>query len=258
MDRLSALERALLLLPLAGGMVFGLSPLLVPQSFALATGYSGDDPLVARYAGAATFGYAVALVPGIRDGLWRPLRLVVVAVLVFNLASLYACAAEIVAGVARPVVFLILVTSVLLVAIGGWLLARHDVPPEEKQDVSDWVLFLLLVLTIGATAFGLLPLLGPTQFARYFGLVGTDTFLFRQAGAATLGYAAMGLLEMRSGRWDEIRLPAAMGLAFNGASFLASLLALLGDDASSLVVIVTPASLGATVAFAAALARRGR
>ncbi len=258
MDRLSAAERALLLLPLAGGVVFGLGPLLLPSSFALATGYSGDDPLVGRYAGAATFGYAVALAIGIALGAWSPLRLVVAAVLVFNLASVYACLAEIIAGTARPVVFLILATSIVLVAITAWLLRRRRGATGSGPTVSDWVIFVIVLLTIAAATFGLLPLFGPVPFAAYFGLVGTDTFLFRQAGAATLGYAVMGILESRSGAWTEIRLPAVMGLVFNGASLLASLVAAASGERSLLVLIVTPASLVATLATAAVLARRGR
>lgn len=230
---------------------------MLPQPFALVTGYRGDDPLVARYAGAATFGYAVALAIGIRDAAWRPLRLVVAAVLVFNVASLYACLAEIVTGTAQPVVFLILATSVVLVAITAWLSRRHRAAPA-APDVAPWVTLLLLVLTIAAGTFGLLPLLGPPPFARYFGLAGTDVFLFRQAGAATLGYAAMGILEMRSGAWSEIRLPAVMALVFNAASFAASVLALLAGDTSLLVLIVAPASLVATLGVAVALARGGR
>lgn len=259
--RLTALERALLLVPVAGGAVFGLVPYFAPLQLAQATGYRGDDLLFARYAGAATFGYAVALGMGLLRGEWRPLRLVVVAVLVFNFSSLYACLAEIVLGRAQPVVFLILATSIALVAICVWLLSRHRDAPA-APDVAPWVVLLVLVLTIVFASFGLLPLLGPVQFARFFGLHGTDSFLFRQAGAAILGYAALGMLEMRSGAWSEMRLPAVMSLVFTGASFVASVVDIagqLGDgDPSWLELLVAPGSFVATIGLALALARRGR
>jgi hypothetical protein len=259
--RLLTLERALLLVPMAGGAVFGLVPYFAPLQLAQATGYRGDDLLFARYAGAATFGYAVALGMGLLRGDWRPLRLVVVAVLVFNFSSLYACLAEIILGRAQPVVFLILATSIALVAISAWLLARHRDAPA-APDVAPWVILLVLVLTIAFASFGLLQLLGPVQFARFFGLQGTDTFLFRQAGAATLGYAAMGLLEMRSGAWREIRLPTVMGLVFTGGTLLACLVDIagqLGDgDPGWSELVVAPASLVGTSGLAVALVRRGR
>jgi hypothetical protein len=259
--RLETLERALLLVPFAGGAVFGLLPYFAPLQLAQATGYRGDDLLFARYAGAATFGYAAALGIGLLRGEWRPLRLVVVAVLVFNFSSLYACLAEIVLGRARPVVFLILATSIALIAISAWLLARHRDAPA-PTDIAPWLLVLILVLTIATATFGLLPLLGPEPFARFFGLRGTDTFLFRQAGAAILGYAAMGLLEMRSGAWSEIRLPTVMGLVFASGTLIASLFDIadqLGDgDPGWSELLVGPGSLVASIGLALALVRRGR
>ena len=69
-------------MPLAGGIAFGLGPLLLPQTMAEYTGFAGNDPLVGRYAGAATLGYAVALAVGIAEGRAYPLRLVMLATLV--------------------------------------------------------------------------------------------------------------------------------------------------------------------------------
>src|SRR5262249_1031197 len=106
-SQLTPWQRWALVVPLAGGAGFGLLPLLVPVQIATATGYSGDDPFVGRLAGAATFGYAVALALGIREGRWPALRAVVVATLTFNIISLIACAIEIGADRATAVVFLI-------------------------------------------------------------------------------------------------------------------------------------------------------
>src|SRR5205807_5731898 len=128
-SRLSGLERWLLALPLAGGAFFGLFPLFTPGSFAAFTGFPGNDLFIGRLAGAATFGYAVALGLGLQQGTWAAVRLVVIAVLTFNLASLYACSFELLSpstnGGVKPIVLLILATSIAIVVICGALLYRH-------------------------------------------------------------------------------------------------------------------------------------
>ena len=256
-ERLSAAERVALLVPLAGGLAFGLGPLLLPQTLAGLSGYSGDDPLIARLAGAATLGYAVALALGINEGRARPLRFVLLATLVFNIGSLFACSVEIVSGGARPIVYLILVADVVIIAIAAALLRGHAEPPAAR-DVGNWVVTLLAILTVPATIFGLFLLLAPQSFATLFGYHGTDAFVFRQAGAATLGYAAMGVAEIRSGRWHGIRLPVVMALVFNSAAFLATAyhMAALGE-VNLLTIVVAPASLFATIATALILTLRG-
>ncbi|OLC57257.1 MAG: hypothetical protein AUH85_03900 [Chloroflexi bacterium 13_1_40CM_4_68_4] len=262
-ERLSAAERVALVVPLAGGSVFGLGALLLPQSTAALTGYAGADPLIARYAGAATLGYAVALAFGVWEGRARPLRFVLLATLAFNVASLFACLVEIASGQARPVVYAILVSGVVIIAIAAAVLRGHAEPPAAR-DVGTWVVTLLAILTVPAAIFGLFPLLAPAQFAVLFRLNGTDTFLFRQAGAATLGYAGMGIAEARSGRWNSLRLPVLMALVFNSVSFVASAFEIGGQVGSEggfetwLPFVVAPVSLFATVATALILQVRGR
>lgn len=260
MDRpsqaLSGAERALLLIPLAGGAVFGLLPFLVPTQFATATGYVGDDPYIARLAGSATFGYAIALAVGIRSGRWDALRNVVVAVLAFNVVSLGACFFEIALGRAQPVVYLIAVTSALIIGITWSILRRHGATPQGPRDVATWVVGLLVLATVAATAFGVFPQF-PKFVADLGGYNGTDKFLYRQAGAATFGYAAMGLFELRSLRWEEMRLPSVMALVFNALAFIASAVEL-ASRVTLLAALVAPASLVFTVGIALALVRRGR
>src|SRR5689334_6499925 len=98
--QLSSLERWVLVIPLAAGVFFGLFPLLVPGPFAALMGYLGNDPFIYRLAGAATFGYAVALGFGLWQGTWAAVRLIVIAILTFNLASLYACGFELISPTA--------------------------------------------------------------------------------------------------------------------------------------------------------------
>jgi hypothetical protein len=256
-ETLTTVERWLLAIPLAGGTVFGLLPFLVPVQFAQAVGYAGDDPFVARLAGAATFGYAVALFLGIRDGRWASLRAVVVATLTFNLISLVAATIELAADRATPVVYLIFFTDIAINLITWTLLVRHGTTPEGSRDVVQWMVILTVLGTIAAATFGLTP-----QFPKISGPLagyhGTDEFLYREAGAATAGYALMGIWELRSLRWEELRLPHVMGIVFNGLAFIASLLEVAAGAVTIGVALIAPASLAFTIGIGVALARKGR
>jgi hypothetical protein len=252
---LSAAERWSLAIPLAGGAVFGALTFLIPTAFGQAVGYSGNDPYVGRLAGAAALGYPVALLMGMREGAWPSLRAVVVATLTFNVVSLIACAIEIVAGRAQPIVYLIAGASLLITAVTWTLLRRHGARPQGPRDVATYVVALAVLGTIASATFGITPQF-PSITAPLGGYHGTDEFVYRQAGAATAGYAVMGIWELRSLRWAELRLPTAMALVFNGLAFVASLLEL---GAVTLgVALVAPASLLFTVGTLVALVRRGR
>jgi hypothetical protein len=259
-SRLSGLERWLLVIPLAGGAIFGLFPLLVPGPFATFTGFPGNDPFIYRLAGAATFGYAVALGLGIRQGTWAAVRSIVIAVLTFNLASLYACSFEIISpntnGGVRLVVYLILATSLIIVAITGTMLYRHGKDEKPAPNIASWVVTFIVIATVLATAFGLTPLFYP-QINHLFGFKVTDLFLYRQAGAATLGYAVMGVFELRSRNWQEIRYPSVMAGVFNGLSFLAALLTIALGESLLLPAVVAIATLGVTVATIVVLRTKG-
>jgi len=255
---LSPVERGLLALPMLGGIVFGLWPLLLPKLLAALTGAPGNDPYIYWLSGAATFGYAVALGLGLRQTAWAPLRLVVVAVLTFNLGSLYTCAIQIASGQAQPLVYLILVASLGFIAISATLLRRHGAPLEGPPDTAAWLAWFLWFATLLAATFGLLALLVPYLFGSTFGFQATDLFLYRQGGAATLGYAVMGVLELRSRRWEELRLPAVMAAAFNGISFLASVVAIVTGQGSWLAYPVGLAAFGVTVGCIIALRRQGK
>ena len=255
---LTRTERWLLAVPLAGGTFFGLFPFLLPVQFAQTFGYTGNDPFVARIAGAATSGYALALWMGIREGRWAPLRPIVVATLTFNLISLLACTIEMAADRATPVVFLIFFTDIAISLICWTILIRNGATPTHgPQDVAQWVVILTVLGTIAAATFGITP-----QFPKISGPLagyhGTDEFLYREAGAATAGYALMGIWELRSRRWDEMRLPHAMGILFNGFAFIASLVEIVTGALTIGVALIGPASGAFTVAIGLAIARKGR
>jgi hypothetical protein len=255
--KLSGLERTLLLLPIVGGLVFGLLPFLLGGAFGAMFGASGNDSYIYRLAGAATFGYAVALIMGLGQSEWAPLRLVVVATLTFNLASIYACAAELIGGNTNILVYLILGTSVAISAISIWLLNRHAGASQTKPDVSVWYIRFVTLGAILSGIFGLIPLFFPVQPAQLLGFHATDVFLIRQAGAASLGYAVMAILGIMSGAWYEIRLALVMALVFNGFSFIASMIALFSGEPVLISIVIGAASLFVTIVGSIAYQRSG-
>jgi hypothetical protein len=257
-SRLSPLEKALLLLPTAGGLIFGLAPLLIPGSFAAISGAPGNDPYIYRLAGAATFGYAVALILALSQDDWIQAHLLVIAVLTFNLASLYACIVEIVSGTANPVVYMIFATSIAIVAITSWVLTRHREVAAPAPDIARWFVWFLGIIALAGTAVGFVFLFFPAEIGHLFGYKATDIFLYRQGGAATLGYGVMGIFELRSRAWVALRLPIFMALVFNGISFVVTLLAILAGEPSLLPYIIGAVALFTTVGTLIALQRRGR
>ncbi len=256
--KLSSLERVLLLLPIAGGLVFGVFPFLLGGAFGRILGFSGDDGFIYRLAGAATFGYAVALIMGLRQGDWMPLRLVVIGTLAFNLASIYACVAQLVAGETHLIIYLILGTSVAITAITLWMLNRHK-RWVQKSELSPWYVRFIALGTVLSGFFGLMPLFAPVLGSQLLGFHGTDVFLIRQAGAASLGYAMIGVLVVRSGgTWLEVRLPLVMALIFNGFSFIASVVALFSSEPVLITIVIGAASLFVTIVGMIAYQRKAQ
>jgi hypothetical protein len=194
----------------------------------------------------------------LRQANWSALKLVVLAFFTFGIGSLYACGADIITGSARWVVYVVLALTVLFVCITGTILYRHRGVNQEQPDTAPWFAWFLVVAMLLATVFGLFPLLLPGAFHTLFGLKGTDVFIFRQAGAATLGYAVMGVYELRSRNWQEVRWPAVMAGIFNGLSFIVSLLAIIMGQVNLLVILVTPATFLVTIGIIVALVRRGK
>lgn len=258
MENLTSMERVFLVFPMLGALVFGVLPLFFSAQFASAFGFAGGDTYLYRLAGAATLGYVPGLLVAILQGEWTPVRFVVIAILVFNLGSLFAIATAILSGSAQPVVYLILVASLLFVAISLWLLNKHRDAPHPAPDIANWVVYLIVFLTLAAFGVGTLFLLAPVPVSQLFGFRGTDEFVFRQGGAATLGFAVMGVFELRSRAWREIRLPSMNSLLFNGASLVATILAILSGDPILLLLVVLAVTVVATVGCIITLQRQGQ
>jgi hypothetical protein len=258
--KLSNLERILLLLPMAGGLIFGLGPFLLGSAVGAAVGFPGNDAYLYRLAGAAAFGYTVALILGIRQGEWAPLRQVVIGTLTFNVASIYACVAALLSGDTNIFVYLILVASTLFIAITLYLLNRHGQAGVERAEGSPsvWYVRFVTLGTVLSAAFGVLPLLIPVFGAQLLGLHGTDVFIIRQAGAASLGYAVMGLYGRRTSAWNEVRLGLIMALIFNGFSFIASVIALFSGEPLLISLVIGAASLFVTIVGTIVYQRKGQ
>jgi hypothetical protein len=256
--KLGNLERMLLLLPIAGGLVFGVFPLFLGSVFGALLGFPGNDAFIYRLAGAATLGYAIALIVGRRQGDWAPLRLVVIATLTFNVASIYACVVQLMAGNSNLVIYLILGTSIAITAITASMLNRHAGLERPAADTSVWYARFIVLGTVLSGIFGLMPLLIPVLGAQLLGFQGTDVFVIRQAGAASLGYAVMGVYGLRSRAWPELRLPLIMAIIFNGFSFLASVVALFSGEPVLITLVIGAASLFVTIVATIAYQRKGQ
>ena len=240
-----------------GSLALGLPLYIFPRPFARIADLAGDDTFVYELGGAAMLGYAVALGLGIRGGLWLPMRFVVLATYVF---AAIAFLAGFVSFASNQINGLVLVVSLWAVFV-AWALAQilvaHRGARAGPREVSTWVLVVLALATLSAAVFGLGPQL-PGPFASFMGYRGTDEFVYRLAGAACFGYAAMGIQELRSLHWDDMRLPNVMALVFNGLAFLASAFELLAGRGTLLVYLVALAAGSFTVALAVILRRRGR
>ncbi|HEY4189339.1 MAG TPA: hypothetical protein VGM28_02875 [Candidatus Limnocylindrales bacterium] len=254
--------RPLLWLLIAAGAFFGLATLIAPVTFASITGFAGTDVFTYRLAGAATFAYAAGLAAGSRAS-WAELRIPIASTLTFNAASILACLVAIVAGGAQLIVFVILLASIAF-TLGTAQLLRQ--PPmaasgkaraELERLIAQWVYILFAIGVAAAAVFGLGPLLLGGQFGVIVGAAGNDSFVYRQAGAATFGAAVGGYLVLRSRRWSAARIPALMAVVFNGLSVIAAIIEIV-NGAQPVAYLILAAAAFTTIGMALALYRRGR
>jgi hypothetical protein len=242
---------------LVGSLALGLPLFAFPRPFARIADLAGDDTFVYELGGAAMIGYAVALALGLRSGLWAPMRFVVLGTYVFAaiafLAGFVAFASNHINGF---VVLFSLWAVIVAWALAQVLVARRGAVAGTR-DIATWAVVVFALATVSAGVFGLGPQL-PGPFASLTGYKGTDEYVYRLAGAACFGYAAMGIQELRSRHWDDLHLPNVMALVFNGLAFLASVFEILAGRVTLLVYVVALAAGFFTVAIAATLARRGR
>ena len=243
--------RVTLVAQAAAGLVFGLAPLLVTSAYASALGFSGGDALVYRLGGAATTGYFVAPVIALawRAG-WRHIRIPAIATLTFTIGAFAASALEFLAGANQPVIPLVVLAGAVFTVIAAWWLRRDEAPAEDPgRPLSTPARGVLVLATLSAGTFGLLPLLVPGIFAGLFGLAGTDIWVFRLAGAGCLGYATAGIASLLAPGYRLIRIQNMAAITFNVLGALSAWLAVVNGDGGWLAPVVAAAASFFTVAL---------
>jgi hypothetical protein len=233
------------------GLVFGLIPILATAAYASALGFSGDDTLVYRLGGAATTGYFVAPVVALawRAG-WRQIRIPALATLTFTIGAFGASALEFVGGATQAVVPFVVVAGAVFTAIAAWWLWRDEAPEAEPgRPLTTPARAILILATLSAGTFGLLPLLVPDPFVSLFGLVGTDTWVFRLAGAGCLGYATGGIASLMAPGYRLMRIQNMAAITFNALGACSAWVAVLGGDGGWLAPAVAAAASFFTVAL---------
>ena len=101
---------------------------------------------------------------------------------------------------------------------------------------------LLILLILAGLFFGLAPLLAPKQFGDVTGFRGQDLFVYRLAGAATLGYGVALLAGFRA-PWRDLRIVIASTAVFNACSIAACVVAIVQGGAAWLVYVILLASI---------------
>ena len=238
-------------------MAVGLPLYVFPRPFARIADLAGDDLFIYELGGAAMLGYAVALALGLRGGSWPPVRFVILATYVFAAIAFLAGFVSFASNQINGTVVAVSLWAVIVAYALAQILVSHRGSVAGPRNVAGWVAVVLALATVSAAVFGLGPQL-PAPFAALMGYKGSDEYIYRLAGAACFGYAAMGIQELRSLHWDDMRLPNVMALVFNGLAFIASVFDLLAGRGTLLVYLVALAAGFFTIAIGAILIRRGR
>jgi len=235
----------------AAGLVFGVAPIVVLAAYASAIGFTGADPLVYRLGGAATAGYVTAPLIALlgRSG-WRQIRIPAIATLTYTLGAFVASVWEYTSGARQPVVIFVIVAGALFSVVAAYWLLRDDAPPEDPGRQLDSPSRAILALaTLSAATFGILPLIVPSLFASVFGLAGTDTWVFRLAGAGCLGYATAGVASLLAPGYRVMRLQNAAAITFNFLGAASAWYALVTGNGTLLAGVVAVAATFFTLAL---------
>ncbi|HYV23002.1 MAG TPA: hypothetical protein VEN31_10150 [Candidatus Bathyarchaeia archaeon] len=240
-----------------GSLALGLPLYVFPRPFARFGGLAGDDTFIYELGGAAMIGYGVALALGVRNGLWSPIRFVILATYAFVALAFLAGFVSFASNQINGLVVIVSLWAVVVAWALAQILVAHRGAVAGPRDVATWVVVVLALATLSAAVFGLGPqAAGP--FAALAGYKGTDEYVYRLAGAACFGYAVMGIQELRSLHWDDMRLPNVMALIFNALAFLAAIFEVVAGRPTLLAILVALAAGSFTVAIAAIVIRRGR
>ncbi len=255
-DAVADRERLLLVIAAIPIAVLSLGALLIPDTFAHLAGAVGSEPYIYRLVGAAALGYAAALVWALRGKRWSRVRLLVASLLGFSACGALGAILQLFSGDTKGIVYVILVLGLLVGALTAYLLYTHRTAPRPEANIHNWLVGFFAVATLVALPFALVPLFFPAAFGQFFGLRADDLLLYRLGGAELAGYVVLGVLEIQSRNEAEIHPAAIMVLFFNAMAVLASLLALLTGERSSLIYVVLVVSGVIAVVTLVQLARR--
>jgi hypothetical protein len=220
--RLPALRGLLLVQVVAAGF-FGLFTLLLPQAFAQLIGGSTDLPFVYRIGGSATLGYSVMALLALLRPTSPEVRIPVIATFTFTLAAAAGSLLSLGDRDARAIVFVVLLAATIFTVLAAyWLYRDEGARPKDEERIEPGFRLTLVLATASALFFGITPLLMADLFAASAGLPTNDPFIFRMAGAATLGYGVAGILEILTDRWQPIRLQVVGAVVFNALAAVSS------------------------------------
>jgi hypothetical protein len=244
--------RALLVVQVLAAAFFGIAPLVAPEAFATFGGLEGSEPFIYRLAAAATLGYAAAALLGLRRPRWEALRIPMVATCTFNAAAVVAMLLSLAGGESAWIVWFILVAASAFTLFSGfWLVRDQGGRASDGHAPLGRTFRLVLVLaTLAATVFGVLPLVAAEPIASMTGFDTSELFPYRLAGAATIGYAAAGVLQVRARSVGAIRLQVIAALVFNAFSALAVALYLGAGGDSPVAILIGAAATAFSLAFA--------
>jgi hypothetical protein len=228
----------------AAGLVFGLAPLLATAAYASALGFSGRDPLVYRLGGAATFGYFVAAAVALASGAgWRQIRIPAIATLTFTIGAFAASAVSLAGGATQPVIPFVVAAGLVFTAIAAFWLWRDEGPAiDPGRPLETPARVILALATLSAGTFGILPLVAPDPFSTLFGLAGTDTWVFRLAGAGCLGYATAGIASLMAPGYRLMRIQNVAAITFNALGAIGAWIAVFTGGAGLLAPVVAAAA----------------
>jgi hypothetical protein len=253
------LFKALLLIQVVVAGLFGVLPFFAPQVAAEAAGYTGAEPFVYRLAGAATLGYAVAAALALANPAWYRFKIPAAAAYVFNAGAVVAALITLFEDDRNFWVWFILFAASAFVLILIYVTGRNLGPPAPAEPTLDRPARMLLVLaSIAAAFFGLAPLFGASLFADLGDFDPSDLFVYRLAGAATLGYAFGGYLSLKDGRWEAMKLQNVAAIVFNGLSAVGGLMYVLVGGRSIVGWLILVAATGFTIALILLNLRNGR
>jgi MFS family permease len=251
--------KALLLIQVVVGGLFGVIPFLAPQVAADAASYTGAEPFVYRLAGAAALGYALAAALALAAPAWYRFKITAAATYVFNAGAVVAALITLFEGDRNFWVWFILFAALAFVVILIYVTRRNEGPPAPAEPRLDQPARVLLILaTIAATFFGLAPLFAASFFAEFGGFDPSDLFVYRLAGAGTLGYAFGGYMSIKDGRWEAMRLQNLAAIVFNGFSAIAALMYVLAGGSSVIGWLILVAAIGFTIGLLVLHSRHGR